>query len=130
MRKVVLLCLKSVAVTLKETKSESSESSSEDSVSEPDDDEQGAGGCSDSDRNDMVIIQRSIKEVFVQTELFVQNSGGSAGDGHFGRAVVNLFADQDDALVETMLCLLDVYTGFLGEKIRVLGGKLRFSVGY
>ncbi|CAG7837832.1 unnamed protein product [Allacma fusca] len=104
LQKIVLVVLKSVAVTVKETRDESD---SDDSASNSSD--------SESDGNDMVIIERSIREVFQQVDAFIKSLLPFHPATPLGEWMVKLFSDQDDALVEAMLCSLDTFTGFHGR---------------
>ena len=101
LQKLVLVVLKSVAVTVKETRAESDSEDSESSDSE-------------SAANDMMIIERSIREVFQQVDAFIKSLLPFHPATPLGEWMVKLFSDQDDALVEAMLCALDTYTGFHG----------------
>lgn len=107
LQKVVLLVLKSVAVTVKETRDDSdSENSSSDESGQ---------SASESDVSDMIIIERSIREVFKILDDYVKSVRPFHPDMPVGEWVVKLFSDQDDAMVEAMLCLLDTFTTFKGR---------------
>ena len=43
---------------------------------------------------------------------WILESGEMPEETSFSDAVVLLFFDQDDAMVEAMLCLIDIYSGF------------------
>ncbi|CAH0380690.1 unnamed protein product [Bemisia tabaci] len=98
LQKMVLLVLKAVAVTVKETRCESSSDSSLGSEAE------------DADA-DMAVIERSIKEVLRQLDNCVKTLLPFHPETPLAQWVVHLFSDQDDALVEGMVCCLDVATG-------------------
>lgn len=97
LQKVVLIVLKSVAVCVKETRSDSSDSSL-------------ASDAEDLDA-DMAVIERSMREVLKQLDQCVK----SLRDFHPGMPlsqwIVQLFHDQDDCLIESMVCCLDVANG-------------------
>ena len=99
LQKVVLLVLKSVAVTVKETRSDSSDSSS--SV---------ASEVEDLDA-DMAVIERSIREVLRQLDQCVKLLMPFHPEMPLSQWVVQMFHDQDDYLIESMVCCLDVANG-------------------
>lgn len=98
LQKAVLLVLKAVAVTVKETRCESSSDSSVASESE------------DVDA-DMAVIERSIREVLRQLDNCVKALLPFHPETPLAQWVVQLFSDQDDALIEGMVCCLDVSVG-------------------
>ncbi|CAL8139522.1 unnamed protein product [Orchesella dallaii] len=108
LQKVVLLVLKSVAVTVKETRCDDSDSENSSS------DESGQS-ASESDISDMIIIERSIREVFRILDAYVKSLQPYHPEALVGEWIVKLFSDQDDALIEGMLCALDTFTTFKGR---------------
>nr|CAI5851556.1 unnamed protein product [Callosobruchus analis] len=97
LQKMVLLVLKSVAITVKETRSDSSDSSV---------------GSDDSDfHQDMQLIERSIRDVLRKVETFVKNGLDFHPETPFPKVLVRLFEDQDDYMIESMVCTLDVTVG-------------------
>lgn len=108
LQKVVLLILKSVAVTVKETRSDDSDSDNSSS------DESGQS-ASESDISDMIIIERSIREVFRLLDAYVKSLQPYHPETPMAEWIVKLFSDQDDALVEGILCALDTFTTFKGR---------------
>lgn len=98
LQKAALLVLKAVAVTVKETRSDSSSDSSLGSETE------------DADA-DMAVIERSIREVLRQLDLCVKALLPYHPETPVAKWVVQLFTDQDDALIEAMVCCLDVTVG-------------------
>jgi len=107
LQKVILLVLKSVAVTVKETRSDDSSDSDGGSMND--------NSGSESDTNDMMIIEKLIREVFKHIDDFVKSLQPFHPETPMGEWMVKLFADQDDALIEAMLCVLDTFTGFQGR---------------
>lgn len=94
---MVLLVLKSVAVTVKEIRSDSSDSSID---------------SADYDAfQDMVLIERSIRDVLKKLEAFIKNALEFHPESHFSKILIHLFDDQDDHLIEAMVCTLDVTAG-------------------
>lgn len=98
LQKMALLVLKSVAVTVKETRCDSSSDSS-------------LGSEADDVADDMAMIERSIREVLRQLDNCVKTLLPFHPETPLAQWVVQLFADQDDALIEGMVCCLDVAVG-------------------
>jgi len=98
LQKMVLLVLKAVAVTVKETRCDSSDSS--------------LGSEEDSFDDDMALIERSIKEVLRQLDNRVKALVPFHPETPIAEWVVQLFADQDDALVESMVSTFLRFTQF------------------
>ncbi|ROT64797.1 protein lines [Penaeus vannamei] len=105
LHKVVLVVLKAIAVTVKETRCDSSSENSSRS------------GGSGSEDVDMAIIERSLREVVRKVDHFVKSKLPYHPEAPMAEWMVRLFADQDDWLVESMVCGLDIFTG-LGIRIR------------
>ncbi|XP_008544118.1 protein lines [Microplitis demolitor] len=97
LQKLVLLVLKSVAVTVKETRSDTSDSS--------------LGSEAEDLDADMAVIERSIREVLRQLDQCVKNLMPFHPVMPLSQWVVQLFHDQDDSLIEGMVCCLDVAVG-------------------
>ncbi|XP_026468619.1 protein lines isoform X1 [Ctenocephalides felis] len=99
LQKMVLLVLKSVAVTVKETRSDTSDSSID---------------SADFDVfQDMQLIERSIRDVLKKLEVFIKNTLDFHPESSFSKILVHLFNDQDDYLIEAMVCTLDTTVGIL-----------------
>ncbi|XP_019870787.2 protein lines [Aethina tumida] len=98
LQKIVLLVLKSVAITIKETRSDSSDSSI---------------GSDDYDfyHNEMPLIERSIRDVLRKVDTFIKNSLDFHPEASFPKILVHLFSDQDDYMIESMVCTLDITVG-------------------
>ncbi|XP_012138421.1 protein lines homolog [Megachile rotundata] len=97
LQKIVLLVLKSVAVTVKETRSDSSDSS--------------LGSEAEDLDADMAVIERSIREVLRQLDQCVKTLMPFHPEMPLSQWVVQMFHDQDDFLIEGMVCCLDVAVG-------------------
>lgn len=110
LQKMALLVLKSVAVTVKETRSDSSSSDASSSSGGG-----GGGGSSEEEAaaaaDDMAVIARSIAEVLRRLDACVKSLLPFHPETPLAQWVVQLFSDQDDALVEGMVCCLDVEVG-------------------
>lgn len=97
LQKISLLVLKSVAITVKETRSDSSDSSA---------------GSDDYDFNqDMQLIERSIRDVLKKLDSFVKTSLEFHPETTFTKVLIHLFSDQDDYMIESMVCTLDITVG-------------------
>lgn len=97
LQKMVLLVLKSVAVTVRETRSDSSDSSLGTEVEDLDE--------------DMAVIERSIREVLRQLDQCVKTLMPFHPEMPLSQWVVQMLHDQDDFLIEGMVCCLDVAVG-------------------
>jgi len=97
LQKMVLLVLKSVAVTVRETRSDSSDSS--------------LGSEAQDLDEDMAVIERSIREVLRQLDQCVKTLMPFHPEMPLSQWVVQMFHDQDDFLIEGMVCCLDVAVG-------------------
>ncbi|XP_044728797.1 protein lines isoform X2 [Chrysoperla carnea] len=97
LQKMVLLVLKSVAITVKETRSDSSDSSL---------------GSDDYDFNqDMQLIERSIRDVLKKLDSFIKIALEFHPESLFTTMLIHLFSDQDDYMIESMVCTLDITVG-------------------
>ncbi|XP_011262449.1 protein lines [Camponotus floridanus] len=97
LQKMVLLVLKSAAVTVRETRSDSSDSSLDSEAEDLDE--------------DMAVIDRSIREVLRQLDQCVKALMPFHPEMPLSQWVVQMFHDQDDFLIEGMVCCLDVAVG-------------------
>lgn len=94
LQKLTLLVLKSVAVSVKQIRSDSSDSSIDSQDYEA--------------LQDMIVIERSIRDVLTRLETFIKNALEFHPESHFSKILIHLFSDQDDYLIEAMVCTLDV----------------------
>jgi protein Lines len=97
LQKMTLLVLKSVAVSVKEIRSDSSDSSIDSTDYEA--------------FQEMMLIERSIRDVLKKLESFIKNTLEFHPESHFSKILIHLFDDQDDYLIEAMVCCLDVTSG-------------------
>ncbi|KOB75851.1 Uncharacterized protein OBRU01_06734 [Operophtera brumata] len=99
LQRMSLLVLKSVAVTVKEMRCDSSDSS-----------------IDSSDYNaiqDMQIVERSIRDVLKKLDVFIRNSLEFHPETAFTKMLIHLFSEQDDYLIESMVCTLDITVGIV-----------------
>lgn len=98
LRSMVLLVLKSVAVSVREMRSDSSDSSIDSNDTEA--------------YADFRTIAQTMRPVLKKIDTFAKNKLQLHPEYHFSKTLVKLFIDQDDHLVEAMVCTLDVAIGF------------------
>ncbi|XP_022125044.1 protein lines [Pieris rapae] len=99
LQRMSLLVLKSVAVTVKEMRCDSSDSS-----------------IDSSDYNaiqDMQIVERSIRDVLKKLDFFIRNCLEFHPETPFTKMLIHLFSEQDDYLIESMVCTLDITVGIV-----------------
>lgn len=99
LQRMSLLVLKSVAVTVKEMRCDSSDSS-----------------IDSSDYNaiqDMQIVERSIRDVLKKLDVFIRDSLEFHPETAFTKMLIHLFSEQDDYLIESMVCTLDITVGIV-----------------
>lgn len=99
LQRLSLLVLKSVAVTVKEMRCDSSDSS-----------------IDSSDYNaiqDMQIVERSIRDVLKKLDVFIRNCFEFHPETPFTKMLIHLFSEQDDYLIESMVCTLDITVGIV-----------------
>lgn len=94
LQKMFLLVLKSVAVAVKEIRSDSSDSSIDSQDNDAD--------------QEMRVIERSMRNALRKLENFIKNTLQFHPDSHFSKILIHLLNDQDDYLIEAMVCALDV----------------------
>lgn len=108
-QKLVLLILKSVAVTVKVLRNEDSSDSSMD-------------GYSSTSSNDYeafqeaLQIERATRDVLKRLKRFMRTNLDHHPETHFSKMLIYLFSDQDEYLIESMLCTLDITTVFLARQ--------------
>lgn len=99
LQKLVLLVLKSVAVSVRAIRSDSSDSSMD--------------SCTDDEaQSDMNLIEENMRQILRKLETFLKNKMEFLPATHFSKILIDLFGDQDDYLIECMVCTLDVVIGF------------------
>lgn len=96
-QKMTLLVLKSVAITVKEMRFDSSDSS--------------VGSEEYDFSHDMQLIARSIRDVLKKVDVFIKHSLEFHPETPFSKILIHLFSDQDDYMIEAMVCTLDIETG-------------------
>lgn len=98
LQSMVLLVLKSVAVSVREMRSDSSDSSIDSNDTQ--------------EYADLRTNAQILRPVLIEIDAFSKNKLQLHPGYHFSKTLVKLFIDQDDHLVEAMVCTLDVAIGF------------------
>ena len=57
----------------------------------------------------IMLKELIVKNVLQELSSFIKNEGLSRNEENVGVSVVSLCADQDNWLIEAMLCCLDIY---------------------
>ena len=108
-QKLVLLILKSVAVSVKVLRSDDSSDSSMD----------GCSSCSSNDYEayqEAIQIERYTRDALKKLKRFMRDKLEHHPETHFSKMLVHLFKDQDDYLIEAILCTLDITIAFLSRQ--------------
>lgn len=106
MQKLVLLILKAIAVTVKPVRGDDSSDSSMDGSN--------SNSSTDYDTYQATVqIERATRDVLKKLIQFIKNKLNHHPETHFSKMIAHLFSDQDDYLIEAMVCVLDITTAFL-----------------
>lgn len=106
LQKLVLLILNAIAVTVKPVRGDDSSDSSMD----------GSNSNSSTDYEayeNTMQIERATRDVLKKLIDFMKNKLNHHPETHFSKMVAHLFSDQDDCLIEAMICIVDTTTAFL-----------------
>lgn len=103
LQKLVLLILKAIVVTVRPIRSGDSSDSSMDSCS----------SASNSADAVALVVERATRDVFKKLKLFLKNKLNHHPETHLSKVIVHLFNNQDDYLIEAMLCMLGTTIAFL-----------------
>lgn len=116
-QKLVLLILKAIAVTVKPVRGDDSSDSSMD-------------GCNSNSSTDYeayqatIQIERATRDVLKKLNSFMKNKLNHHPETHFSKMILHLFADQDDYLIEAMVCVLDTTTAFLPRQTTIVSSNV------
>ncbi|XP_031637728.1 protein lines-like [Contarinia nasturtii] len=105
LQKLVLLVLKAIAVTVRPIGGGDSSDSSMDSCS--------SSSSVETVENDWTHIEQVTKDAFEKIQSFLRNKLNFHPETHFSKVIVHLFSNQDDYLLEAMLCMLGTTIAFL-----------------
>lgn len=99
--RAVLIVLKCVALTTREARVESSSGESDSSLSSLE--SVGSGG------SDLVIIERTMAGMYRKLDSWIKTVLPLSPHSSLQQAVLHILQEQDDGLVEGLLCLLDTH---------------------
>lgn len=100
-QKIILVLLKCVALTTREARVESSSGESDSSLSS----RESGSSCS----SDIIIIERNMVGMFKQLDIWVKRVLPVLPYSTLQDSVLHLLQEQDDFLIEGLLCLLDTH---------------------
>jgi len=120
-QKIVLLVLKCVALTVREARCESSSGESDSSMSS----HESESSCDDSD---MILIERNMMAMYKSLDFWVKAALPILPDQSLQDSALHLLSEQDDVLVEGMLCLLDTHVAlYMPGKQQQIPGLLNIN---
>lgn len=109
LQKLVLLILKAIVVTVRPIRSGDSSDSSMDSCS---------SNSSNADQEqDNILVERATRDVFSKLKKFLKNKLNQHPETHLTKVIVHLFSNQDEYLIEAMLCMLGTTITFLPRQM-------------
>lgn len=100
-QKMVLIVLKCVALTTREARVESSSGESDSSASSRE--SVSSGG------SDMIIIERTMSGMYKVLDVWIKDILPVLPDQSLQESLLHLLQEQDDVLIEGLLCLLDTH---------------------
>merc|ERR1712034_108121 len=105
LQKVVMLYLKAVAVVVREAQavSSSDESASDSSLSS-----RGSSSVAEEER-EMRLIGGNVLHLLNRLRCWMNNKISRHHTSNLVSTACELFNDQDDSLIESLLCLLDIH---------------------
>lgn len=120
-QKIVLLVLKCVALTVREARCDSSSGESDSSMSS----HESESSCDDSD---MILIERNMMAMYKSLDEWVKAALPILPDQSLQDSALHLLSEQDDVLVEGMLCLLDTHVAlYIPGKPQQIPGLLNIN---
>lgn len=106
LQKLVLLVLKAIAVTVRPIGGGDSSDSSMDSVSS-------SNSSVETIEHDWSFIEHATRDAIEKLQIFLRNKLNFHPETHLSKVIVHLFSNQDDYLLEAMLCMLGTTIAFL-----------------
>merc|ERR1712227_514900 len=100
-QKMVLIILKCVALTTREARVDSSRGESDSSASSRE--SVSSGG------SDMIIIERTMSGMYKVLDAWIKEILPVLPDQSLQESLLHILQDQDDVLIEGLLCLLDTH---------------------
>ncbi len=102
---ICLIHLKSVALLVREAQSCSSSDESDSSLSS-----RGSSSIAEEDR-EMKMIEKNVVDLLIKLRFWINDVLGLPSSTSLNSGVTTLFNDQDDGMIEALLCLLDTHSG-------------------
>lgn len=106
LQKLVLLILKAIAVTVRPIGGGDSSDSSMDSCSS-------TSSSAETTEHDWNFLELATREAIEKLQIFLRNKLNFHPETHLSKVIVHLFSNQDDYLLEAMLCMLGTTIAFL-----------------
>jgi len=100
-QKIVLVLLKAVALTTREARVDSSSGESDSSLS--------SAESGDSCSSDLVIIERNMSGMYKQLDSWIKSVLPLLPESKLQDNILHLLQEQDDVLIEGLLCMLDTH---------------------
>ena len=94
-----------MALLVREAQSCSSSDESDSSLSS-----RGSSSIAEED-TEMKMIEKNVVEILVKLKIWINDTLGLPSSNSLNSGIVTLFNDQDDAMIEALLCLLDTHSG-------------------
>ena len=102
---LILIHLKSMALLVREAQSCSSSDESDSSLSS-----RGSSSIAEEDQ-EMKMIEKNVVQILLKLKIWINDTLGLPSSNSLNSGIVTLFNDQDDAMIEALLCLLDTHSG-------------------
>ena len=97
--------LKSVALLVREAQCCSSSDESDSSLSS-----RGSSSIAEEDR-EMKMIEKNVVQLLMKLRFWINDILGLPSSSYLSSSIVTLFNEQDDGMIEALLCLLDAHSG-------------------
>ena len=59
----------------------------------------------------MKMIEKNVVQILLKLKIWINDTLGLPSSNSLNSGIVTLFNDQDDAMIEALLCLLDTHSG-------------------
>jgi len=102
---LILIHLKSMALLVREAQCCSSSDESDSSLSS-----RGSSSIAEEDQ-EMKMIEKTVVQVLQKLKIWINDTLGLPSSNSLNSGIVTLFNEQDDGLIEALLCLLDAHSG-------------------
>ena len=102
---LTLVHLKSLALLVREAQCCSSSDESDSSLSS-----RGSSSIAEEEQ-EMKMIEKTVVELLNKMKSWINDTLGLPGSTSLSANIITIFNEQDDGLIEALLCLLDTYSG-------------------